>query len=230
MKAKQAGLALSRLILCMAGYVISQFAMRTLRNEVYIRSLHCRKNWIHLCMTSKKMTMNYPGRLPMLLIVTTILITTAFTAAAQPGRADDSLRVMAGTMHFPSPFAFTTTGTSQLSGAKLFTKCTRWADAIGDTLQGVTVQKNMRARKIIIQNVAATADISCTVSITIKKNSFTCSLTNYMFHPINGGALPVDKAAAIKSNQPTVNIEKLLISRNYQHIFQSLDGFIKKPA
>ena len=82
--------------------------------------------------------------------------------------------------------------------------------------------------KIAAGNVPATADISFTILVEAKENSYSCTLHNYMFHTVNGKIMPVDKAAMIKDYKRTTNIEKLLILRSYESIFTALKSYMDK--
>lgn len=151
-----------------------------------------------------------------------------FTVAQLTGRSDDSLRKISDTMNFPEPFGFSMSANTDLSPAKLTKSCFAWIAFVKDSLKTIRVQKDVSHKKITASNVPATADITFTIHIVIKGNSYSCSLQNYTYHTINGKALPVEKAAMIKDYKEPTNIEKVIIMRNYQLIFNSLIMHLEK--
>lgn len=157
-----------------------------------------------------------------------IIICFPFLAAAQSGRQDDSLRKVSDTMHFPEPFMFKTSENTILSQDVLFKKCYDWLASVKDSLNGIVLSKDSVQRKITASNVPATADISYTIFITVEGSKYTCALQNYIFHTINIKQLPVEKAAMIKEYQKTADIERVIIMRNHQQIFNSLNKYLEK--
>jgi hypothetical protein len=153
----------------------------------------------------------------------------AVTVAQLPGRADDSLRKVSDTMHFPVPFEFKMTGSSTLDEKELFIKCYRWINALSDSLKEVTVTKDSLQKKIMAGNIPATADISFSILITVGGSKYSCWLQQYIYHTINGTRIPVDKAAIEKEYKTATNVERVIIMRKYPLIFSSLDAYIKQP-
>jgi hypothetical protein len=152
-------------------------------------------------------------------------------ATAQvPGRPDDSLRKMTDTVHFPAPFAFTAKGSTGMKEATLFNACYAWLGTVKDSLQGIKIEKDARHKNIATTNVPATADISCTLIITVKGSGYTVLLKDYIYHSINGQQVPVEKAALMKDYKDPVNIERVLILHNYQTIFRALSDFLKQKT
>ena len=148
-------------------------------------------------------------------------------AAAQlPGRPDDSLRKISDTMHFPQPFGFKMSANTTLSQARLTKNCYDWMASLKDSLKAIVLLKDSGHKKMRAGNVPATADITYTILITIKGTSYTCSLENYIFHTIDVKLLPVDKAGTIKDYKETTNVEKVIIMRNHQLIFDSLNKYL----
>jgi hypothetical protein len=157
-----------------------------------------------------------------------VLLLPFFAAAQSPGRADDSLRKASDTMHFPNPFQFMAKGTANINGTALLEKCYQWISAIEDSLKEIKITKDAAHKKIVAVNVPATADISCSIIITITGKNYTCYLQQYIYHTINGARIPVEKAATIPDYKITTKVERVIIMRKYHLVFNSLDAYIKK--
>ncbi len=156
-----------------------------------------------------------------------LLFLLPFAAIAQlPGRADDSLRKVADTMHFPVPFRFTSSQQSTLKASSLYKACNQWLRAVKDSLPGIMVEENNKSKTIIARKVPVTADITCTIVLSVKKQMYTARLQEYTYHTINGKSLPVEQAATIKEYKDPCNIQRVLIVHNYPAIFQSLQHFV----
>lgn len=151
-----------------------------------------------------------------------------FAMAQLTGRQDDSLRKISDTMHFPEPFMFKMSADTKLSTAVLTKSCYNWMAHLKDSLKTIVVLKDPAHKKISASNLPATADITFSVFIEIKGSKYICTLQNYVYHTINGKSLPVAKAAKIKDYKETTNIEKVIITRNYQWVFNSLSKYLEK--
>ncbi|MEP6749371.1 MAG: hypothetical protein ABJB86_16670 [Bacteroidota bacterium] len=130
-------------------------------------------------------------------------------------------------MHFPNPFTFKMNGASPLSRQKLYSACYRWIKTGADSLQEINITKDSAHWKILAGNIPATADISFTLQITISDHLYTCFLQQYIYHTINGVRMPVESAANTKDYKTTVNVERVIIMRDYPQIFNSLKNYIK---
>lgn len=150
-------------------------------------------------------------------------------AAQSPGRPDDSLRKISDTMHFPEPFMFKLSAATNLSHEVLFKRCYDWAGYLKDSLKAIVVQRDSVREKVIANNVPATADITFTILLQVQGNKYSCMLQNYIYHTINGKRVPVEKAATIKDYKETTNVEKVIIMRNHQQVFDSLNKYLEKP-
>lgn len=155
-----------------------------------------------------------------------LLVLPCCCFAQSPGRSDDSLRKAADTAHFPVPFQFVAVEKSALAANTLYDGAVAWMQAVKDSLPGIVIKENKKSKIITAVNVPATADISCTVVIMIKRGSYTIRLQNYQYHSINGKTLPVEKAAAVPEYKDACNVERLLIMHNYTTIFQSFRQYL----
>lgn len=157
------------------------------------------------------------------------LLLVPFAVTAQlPGRADDSLRKAADTMRFPSPFRFISTQTTALQANKLYKACNDWLMAIKDSLPGMMIQENSKSKMLTAKKVPVTADITCTIVLSVKQRAYTARLQDYTYHTINGKSLPVEQAASMKDYKDPCNIQRVLIVHNYPAIFQSLQQYIAR--
>ncbi len=156
-----------------------------------------------------------------------IFLLVPFAAMAQlPGREDDSLRKISDTMHFTAPFQFSSAGQGAVKGKKLLASCKAWLKSVKDSLPGIAIVTAASGSTIIASNVPATADISCTITISVKGKRYRCTLNNYIFHTTNGQQLPLKEASSGSTFGRTARIEKLIISRNHGSIFQSLQHYL----
>lgn len=151
-----------------------------------------------------------------------------FVMGQSSGRQDDTLRQMADTAHYPQPFIFSATGTSKFSKKALYEKCHEWLSSVKDSLPAIQLTREPTYKKLVASNVPATASISCSVVITITGNKYVCTLRNYLFHGINGKSMPVEQAAQLKSSGQTINVERLIILKHHQQIFDALRKYVNR--
>jgi hypothetical protein len=164
----------------------------------------------------------------MKLFIILFLFSPFFITAQIPNRRDDSLRKTAGSMQFPTPFIFSKTNHTPLSKKQAFAKAGLWLQDIKDSLKAIKIVKDSSSQyRLTATHVAATADISFDIIIRIQLNQYTCSLQNYVFHTVNGKAIPLQKAVTLKEFKQTANIEKVIIMGAYPSVFKSLAAVMK---
>ncbi len=157
-----------------------------------------------------------------------ILCCPLLTVAQLTGRYDDSLRKVSDTMHFPEPFMFKMSANTTLPPSVILKKTSEWMAFVKDSLKAIIIVNDSVHNKIAASNVPATADISYSILITVSEGTYVCTLQDYIFHTINNKLLPVEKAAMVKDYKQTTNIERVVIMRNHQQIFKSLNKYIEK--
>ena len=146
------------------------------------------------------------------------------------GRPNDTLRKAADTMRFPQPFQFKETVTTGLPQSKLYNACSNWVKTIADSFHEVVIMRDTVNNKITVRNLPATADITCSLVISVSGNRYTCRLQQYLYHTIDGTPIPVEKAAASKAYSTTTNVERVIIMRKYPLVFGSLKKYIKRST
>lgn len=151
-----------------------------------------------------------------------------FTLAQYSGRQDDSLRKISDTMRFPEPFTFKDTATTNLSETALIKKCYGWLDFLEDSIKSIVVVKDSVHNTATASNVPATADISFTIFLKTDGTKYLCALQDFIFHTVNSKMVPLAKATRTKDYRETAKIEKVLIMRNYQWVFNSLHAYLQK--